>query len=127
MLPVAPRVILVVLAVSAGGFMLLDGSRNLATGTYFGGGTLGPWSRLVSSAGFDPHHFGLAFVLLGLGWLVALAGLLGRRRWAWWTGLAVAVLSLWYLPVGAALALVWIALLVWRRRDLAPTDAVRRA
>ena len=123
---VAVRAILVALALSVGGFMLLDGSRNLATGTYFGGGRLGPWSRLVSSAGFDPLHFGLAFVLLGLAWLVALAGLLGRRRWAWWTGLAVAVLSLWYLPVGTVLALAWIGLLVRRRRDLAPADAASR-
>lgn len=116
----ALRAGLIVVALAEGGFMLLDGSRNVLTGTYFGGGRLGPWSQVVSLAGLDPGHFGAAFMLLGLAWFLALTGLLMRTRWSWWVGLAVAVFTLWYLPLGTAFSLVWIGLLVWRRPDLVP-------
>lgn len=112
------RAALVVIAVAVGGYMVLDGSRNLLTGTYFGGGRLGPWSALVALTGLDPLRFGAAFAVLGATWLVALAGLLAGARWGWPAGLTVAVLTLWYLPLGTALAVAWIVLLLWRRRDL---------
>jgi len=110
-----------VIALAEGGFMVADGIRNLLTGTYFGGGALGPWSGLLTAVGLDPTHFGAAFLLLGLAWLAALAGLLAGARWAWRGGLAAGVLTLWYLPLGTALAAAWIALLVWRRADLVRT------
>ena len=103
---------MVVIALAEGGFMLADGVRNVLTGTYFGGGALGPWSLLVSKAGLDPHQFGPVFVALSLLWLVALAALLARASWAPWAGLAAGVLTLWYVPFGAALALAWLALLL---------------
>lgn len=92
--------------------MLADGVRNLLTGTYFGGGALGPWSGLVAATGLDPHHFGAVFTLLGLAWLVAVAGLLARAPWGWWASVAIGVLTLWYTPVGTVLAVVWLVLLV---------------
>jgi hypothetical protein len=109
------RAALVVVALAQGGFMLADGLRNLLTGTYFGGGALGPWSALVARAGLDPHHFGAVFAVLGLLWLVALAGLLAGAPWAPWLALAVGVLTLWYVPVGTVLALVWLGLLLLMR------------
>jgi hypothetical protein len=105
------RVGLVLVAVAEGGFMLADGLRNLLTGTYFGGGALGPWSGLVAATGLDPHHFGAVFAVLGLAWLVAVTGLLTRAPWGWWGSLAVGVLTLWYMPVGTVLAVVWLGLL----------------
>ena len=117
----ALRLGLLAIGLAEGGFMVADGARNLLTGTYFGGGALGPWSRLVTAVGLDPAHFGAAFLLLGLAWFAVLAGLLAGARWAWRGGLTVGVLTLWYLPVGTVLAVVWIALLVWRRADLVRT------
>jgi hypothetical protein len=104
------RLALIAVALAEGGFMLADGLRNLLTGTYFGG-TLGPWSLLVAGAGLDPHHFGAVFVALGLLWLGAQAALLARTPWSPWAGLAAGVLTLWYVPVGTFLALVWLVLL----------------
>ena len=119
MAAVALRLALIVIALSTGGFVLVDGTRNLLTGTYIGGGRLGPWSLLVAAVGLDPRHFGVAFVLLGVAWMAALAGLLTRRAWGWPFGIAVGIGSLWYLPVGTVVALAWLALLAWRRYDLA--------
>ena len=106
------RIGLVLVAAVEGGFMLADGVRNLLTGTYFGGGALGPWSGLVAATGLDPHHFGAVFVLLGLGWFVAVTGLLTRAPWGWWASFTAGVLTLWYMPVGTVLAVVWLGLLV---------------
>lgn len=101
------KLVLIFLCLSVGGFILLDGTRNLLTGTYFGAG-LGPWSALVRAAGFDPRHFGAVFALLGLAWFAATAGLLTRRTWARPAASAVGVLTLWYIPVGTVLALVYL-------------------
>jgi hypothetical protein len=106
------RILLVIVAVAEGGFMLADGVRNLLTGSYFGGGALGPWSGLVAAIGLDPRHFGAVFLVLGLAWLVAVIGLLTGVPWGWWASLAVGVLTLWYMPVGTVLAVVWLGLLV---------------
>lgn len=105
------KAVLILLTLSVGGFMLVDGARNLLTGTYFGPG-LGPWSALVRAAGFDPQHFGAAFALLGLAWFAATAGLLTRRAWARPAATAVGVLTVWYIPVGTVLALAYLVV-VW--------------
>ncbi len=118
-LSMALRLALIAIALGPGGFMLADGTRNLLAGTYSGGGQLGPWSLLVTAAGIDSRHFGAVFVLFGLAWLAALAGLLTRRRWAWPAGVAIGVGTLWYVPVGTLFALAWLALLVWRRLEMA--------
>ena len=114
------RLALIGIALSTGGFLLVDGARNVLTGTYFGGGRLGPWSLLIAAVGLDPHHFGAVFAVLGAAWLAALAGLLAHRRWGWPAGLAVGACTLLYLPVGTVFAVAWLALLLWRRQDLAP-------
>ena len=98
--------------------MLVDGTRNLLTGTYFGP-SLGPWSYLVKSAGFDAQHFGTVFVILGIAWFVALAGLLTRQGWSTPAAVAVAVLTLWYLPVGTALSIVYLFVVLTTRPGLA--------
>jgi hypothetical protein len=113
------RVILILIAVWVGGYMVLDGSRDLITGNYFGS-SLGPWALLVQLAGFDPHHFGAVFVGLGLAWLVALALVLSRSRPALPAAILVGVATFWYMPVGTFLAVVWIGLLVWSRREWRP-------
>lgn len=113
------RIALVVLTISTGGFMLADGIRNLTTGTYFGR-NLGPWSVLVNSTGLDPQHFGMVFTLLGLAWLVALAGLLLRAEWGIPSAVTVGIATLWYLPVGTFFALLYLALVVSQRRALGP-------
>jgi hypothetical protein len=104
------RWIAVALATITGAYMLADGLRCLATGSYFGPG-LGPWSTIVRGVGIEPRSGGMAsaFVTFGLAWLVA-AVLLARSRGRL-PIIVLAVATLWYAPVGTIVALVEIALI----------------
>jgi len=108
--PIYRRLVILV-SIVAGGIMLVEGVYNLLTHSYIGG-TLGPWGRLVRAVGLNPYHIGLVFVLLGLAWGVALFGFRSGDQWGWWAELAVAILSLWYFPLGTFLAVVCILLLL---------------
>jgi hypothetical protein len=113
------RVILTILALLTGGYQVVDGIHVLATGFYMGSVTPGPWRHVVHATGIDPMDFGPGFVVLGVCWLVALAFLLstGSRR-AWWSLLVVAVLTLWYLPIGTLTSLATIVVLIVARPSL---------
>jgi hypothetical protein len=112
-------VLLVLLALSTGGWQVVDGIRVLRTGRYFGPPTPGPWRHLVSAVGVDPFDMGVPFVILGAAWLVTPAALLlTGSPVAWWALLVTAVATLWYLPVGTLFALLTIAVLVISRQTL---------
>ena len=115
----AARVVLAVLALITGGYQVVDGIHVLATGVYMGPATPGVWRYVIDAAGIDPFEFGPGFVVLGVCWLIALALLLATgTRTAWWSLLAVAVLTLWYLPVGTLTALASIVVLMVGRDQL---------
>ena len=98
----------VFLALINGGWMLFDGSRALVVGDYVTPGSgphagrLGPWAALLEKAGIDPRSSGtkIAFVVLGVATLIAVAGHFLGAAWARPALLIVAVLGLWYLPFG---------------------------
>jgi hypothetical protein len=113
------RVVLTILALITGGYQVADGIHVLATGVYMSSVMPGMWRQVIGAAGIDPYGFGPGFVVLGVGWLVALASLLATGgRVAWWSLLAVAVLTLWYLPVGTLTALASIFVLIVARDQL---------
>jgi hypothetical protein len=112
------KVILSLIALLVGGWMIFDGVHVLTTGRYFGPEKPGPWSDLVAAVGLDPFGFGVTFIVLGFLWLLSLAAVLLRQRQAWYAALVTAILTLWYLPVGTILALLYIALLFVYRRKL---------
>jgi hypothetical protein len=99
----------VVLSVLEGLFMLFDGTLALVRGTYLApGGQIGPWALVVSAVGIAPLSSGMktAFVVLGATYIVSAAAYaFYRPRSTFYLG-AVAVLTLWYLPLGTILSLV---------------------
>jgi hypothetical protein len=111
--------LVVVLAVAGGSWLLFDGSRALVVGDYVTprsgehAGRLGPWAGVVSAVGIEPRSTAMkaVHVVLGLAWLVAAAGYATGTTWAGWSVAACAVASLWYLPIGTALALLELGLL----------------
>ena len=112
--------IVVVLACVTGGWMAFDGTRALVSGDYVtasGGayaGQLGPWSNAVEAVGLDPHSATVKSVIMlyGLVTIVLAAGFARGWPWGWWGMFTVAILGLWYLPVGTATGLVTLVLLL---------------
>jgi len=115
--------IVITLAVLTGGWMAFDGSRALVVGDYVTAssgayaGQLGPWANLAQSAGIPPRSTVMKCIVAGYGLatlIVAICFAL-RQPWAWWGMLAVAVLGLWYLPMGTITGVVLLVLLFLRR------------
>lgn len=112
--------IIVFLAVLNFGYMALDGSRALVTGSYITPssgeykGKLGPWSSIVSAAGIEPEGklMKTIFVVWGVAGLVITMMFL-RNPAQYKTVMLVAnVCSLWYAMAGTASSLIQIVLLM---------------
>lgn len=107
-----------------GSWMAFDGMRALVVGDYVTpssgeyAGQLGPWAQGLRKVGLEPRSTPIkgTFVAFGLAWWVAtLLFALGRPLGLWALG-ALAVASLWYAPVGTAIAVVELVLLVMLHR-----------
>lgn len=110
-----PVVIPALVGVVLGGWFLFDGMNVLRTGKYFGPPEPGPWARVVSAAGVDPFRMGVPFLILGLFWLTVVAGLVAGARWAVPAGFVAAIATVWYLPVGTVLSVLFFILLFLSR------------
>ncbi len=101
------HILRVSLAFVIGGYMLLDGVYATETQTYIGGVT-GPWAGMLHFAGFSAYSSAMYDIFIGFGilWLLAIVLYFFHLRE---TIFVMAVLSLWYVPVGAILALVIMA------------------
>jgi len=116
------RRFIAVLIIITAGWMVCDGTRALVVGDYVTPGSgphaglLGPWASVVQAVGLAPRSpaMKLIFVGYGLAYLAVLVAWLMRRPWARSALLVVAVLGLWYVPVGTVTNLVVIAW-VWLR------------
>ena len=119
------KVIVSLIALLVGGWMIFDGVHVLITGKYFGPEKPGPWSDLVSSVGVNPFDLGFLFIILGVFWLLFPVGMLLKKTWAWYGAVLTAVATLWYLPVGTVLSVIYIALLFVFRASLKPLRSSR--
>src|SRR3954469_24887119 len=99
----------------AGGWMIIDGAHVMLRGKYIGPDKPGPWSVPFVRAGIDPFRLGPLFVAMGVLWLVFLAANLSGQRWGWYGGVIVAIASLWYVPLGTLLSLIYLCLLYFER------------
>jgi hypothetical protein len=111
--------LVLIFALLQGGWFIFDGSRALIVGDYVTPGSgpragqLGPWSRVVSAAGFEPRSTFIKCVhlFLGIAWLAALVALATRPAFGWRLALCCGVATLWYLPMGTVIGVIVIALL----------------
>ena len=100
-------------------WMLVDGVHALATGSYIvpsGGaydGQLGPWAWALGLMQIDPLGLPakLAFVLLGLIWIVHVRNI-AVNKVIFPAAIALCVLTLWYLPFGTIIAAIELLALV---------------
>jgi hypothetical protein len=114
------RWLAVVLCAVQGGYMLFDGVRALTVGSYLTprsgphAGELGPWAQLVRAVGIRPESAGMksAFVVLGVGYLVAAGAWAVGAEWARWLGLVLALGTLWYLVPGTMISVAVVLLVI---------------
>ena len=100
-----------VVALLAGGWMIFDGLHVMLRGKYFGPERPGPWSIPFERLGVNPFALGPLFITLGVMWLVFAGATVTGHAWGRVGAAIAAVASLWYLPLGTILALVYLALL----------------
>ncbi len=118
------RAVTLLLGGILGLWLTFDGTRALVTGEYVTpkagphAGQIGPWAGIVRAIGLDPKSTVVkcVHVILGLAWLVSLAGFSARADWGRWDLLVCSVASLWYLPVGTLIGRVTLAILLTSMR-----------
>src|SRR5688500_18940743 len=104
------RFLAAAVAALIGGWMVFDGVHVLLRGKYFGPDKPGPWSVPFARLGIDPFALGPLFIVLGAAWFAfTIAGLLGHA-WGWYGAAIVAVVTLWYFPLGTILSIAFLAL-----------------
>ena len=101
-------------------WMVIDGVYVLLNGRYIGPEKPGPWASLVSLAGVDVFKLGPLFVIFGFAWLVFVFALFSGLEWAFWWGIIIAVLTLWYLPFGTLISLIVLATFIFFRESVIP-------
>ncbi|KQC00881.1 hypothetical protein [Pedobacter sp. Hv1] len=107
------KILITILGLLNGGYMLLDGIYVMINGKYIGPEKPGPWANLFYKLDIDVFKLGPVFILYGLLWLIWIYALLTAQSWGYIFGLALAVLTLWYLPIGTLIAaLTFIALII---------------
>lgn len=107
-----------VLSVALGAWMTFDGARALRTGDYTTlrsgpyAGQLGPWAAVVMRLGIEPRSTAMKilFVVSGIAWLAVAAGLAFSTAGIFQIAIALAIATLWYVPIGSAIALLVLVL-----------------
>ncbi len=112
--------IVIVLVGLNAGWMTFDGMRALTIGDYVTpssgehSGQLGLWSNLVERVGINPRStlMKVIFVSYGVIALFMMVCFALNLSWAWWGMVILAVLGLWYLPIGTAINVIVLVLLL---------------
>lgn len=107
------KIVLLVLAFVNGGYMLIDGIFVLLKGKYIGHEKPGPWANLFYKMEINVFKLGTLFIVFGMLWLIWLFGFWNKLEWSYLLGIVLAVLTLWYLPIGTFISLVTIISLLF--------------
>jgi hypothetical protein len=129
---IAMKWIIVILIILSAGWMFADGLRALMLGDYVTpasgeyAGELGPWANVLQSIGLEPRSLVVksAFVAYGLISLIAVTGFATDQSWGRNFLIVMAVLGLWYLPIGTATNMIALILLLLYRRSHAQTSTI---
>lgn len=112
------KYLVAVLALINGAWMLIDGVHVMVNGKYIGPEKPGPWASLVGVTGVDVFKLGPVFILFGFAWFAFVGAILTGQAWARSFGIAISVLTLWYLPFGTLISLVVLAAMLFVRRGM---------
>lgn len=112
------KILITILSLLNGAYMLLDGTYVILKGKYIGPPKPGPWANLFYKLNVDVFKLGPLFIVFGLLWLAFLFGLWTNQSWMYIFGLAISVLTLWYLPIGTIVSLTILVLLLTMKTKL---------
>lgn len=118
--------IIVILIILTAGWMFADGLRALVLEDYVTpasgahAGELGPWADVLRAARLEPRSTAIKtiFVLYGISSFIAVTGFATDQTWGRNFLIVMAVLGLWYLPIGTGTNMIALILLfLFRRRQ----------
>ena len=112
------KLLITILAVLNGGYMFLDGVFVTLKGKYIGPEKPGPWSWLFYKLNIDVFKLGWVFIIFGLLWMIWIYALWTSKDWAFAYGVAISILTLWYLPAGTLFSLIILLALLFGRQKL---------
>lgn len=112
------KIVVTILAFLNGGYMLADGIFVLLRGKYIGPEKPGPWANIFYRINVDVFKLGPLFVVYGIVWLLFIVGLWNSQSWTYPLGIAVSILTLWYLPAGTVLSIAVLLILLLYRSKL---------
>jgi len=98
--------------------MLLDGIYVMLKGKYIGPEKPGPWANLFYKLKIDVFNLGPLFIAFGVVWLSWLYCLWTNQNWAYVFGIAISILTFWYLPVGTIFSVIILLVLVFAKQKL---------
>lgn len=110
------KILISILSFLNGSWMLADGIFVILKGKYMGPEKPGPWANLFYKLNIDVFKLGSLFIVFGLAWLIFLFAILTKQAWIYWYGLTIAILTLWYLPIGTIISIVILILLLTARQ-----------
>ncbi|HRC33290.1 MAG TPA: hypothetical protein PK736_07585 [Bacteroidia bacterium] len=105
------KIFISLLSLLNGGYMLIDGLYVIVNGKYIGPQKPGPWANLFYKLNIDVYKLGPMFILFGIAWFAFLFALWTNNTKAYIMGMAISVLTLWYLPVGTVISIIVMALI----------------
>lgn len=112
------KIVVTILALLNGGYMLADGIFVLLRGKYIGPDKPGPWANIFYRINVDVFKLGPLFVVFGIAWLLFIVGLWNSQSWTYPLGIAISILTLWYLPAGTVLSIAVLLILLLYRSKL---------
>ena len=112
------KILITILGLLNGVYMLLDGLFVLFKGKYIGPEKPGPWANLFYKLNIDVFKLGPLFIIFGLLWLTLVFSLWTNQTWTYVFGLAISILTLWYLPVGTIFSVIVLLVLLTAKSKL---------
>ncbi|SRX76034.1 hypothetical protein [Aequorivita antarctica] len=112
------KILITILGILNGGYMLLDGIYVLMRGKYIGPKKNGVWSIIFQKLNIDVFKLGPFFILFGLLWFSWLFGLWTNQQWTFTFGIAICIMTLWYLPIGTFFSLIILSLIIFFRKKI---------
>lgn len=112
------KIIITILSLINGLYMLIDGIHVIIKSKYLGPEKPGPWANTFHKMNIDVFNLGPLFIIYGIAWLTFLYGIWTGQSWAYFFGIIISILTLWYLPIGTFISIIILILLLINKNNI---------